>query len=291
MFLNYLKSLRPYFWLPALIPAFTGALLSSNYSLSFYEIIILFFVFGPGIPGAAEAINDYFDFNIDKLENRNTVLNIPSSGGSGILQSGLIKKDVLFKLSILLFSFSFILSLFTNILFVIFIVLGIVGAVIYSAPPLRLKNRSLWGCFIQAFCYGIVTFSAGWFLTSPSFSFIPIVIGTIIGIALIGYGSVADLADYDADKLNNILTLPVRYGKTKSKIFYISTLIISYLSVFLLQKSGFISINNINFYIVLIVLTFIISTLLLLNDTRKSYSIIHFVGVIIESIFPLLFLT
>ncbi len=290
MILNYIKSLRPYFWLPAIIPAFSGALLSSDNSMSIFEIIVLLFIFGPGIPGAAEAINDFFDSDIDKLKNRNTVLNIPSSGGSGIIQKGLIEKQKLFRFSIVLFIFSFGLSLFTNLFFIIFVTLGIIGAIIYSAPPLRLKNRSYWGCVIQAFCYGIVTFCAGWFLCSPSLSYVPFIIGSIIGIALIGYGSVADLADYDSDKLNNINTLPVRYGKLKSKVIYIAVLFISYLLIFILKTANIIEINSMTFYAVLLVFSVTLSLFLLLYDTKKSYSIIHLIGVLLESILPIIFI-
>ncbi len=285
---DYFLLLRPYFWLPAICPAIAGLLACNCATTSLMDFLILIIIFGPLVSGGAEAINDFYDVGIDNTKNQNSVFGIPSSGGSGVLQKSGIKPIRALWYSNILFSLALIISLFISIGFFLLVLTGIISAIFYSSPPIRLKGRGILGCLIQAFGYGVITFCSGWYIGEQSIGIYPILAGGLTGIAIIGFGSTADLADYLSDAKNNVRTLPILIGKKNAKLVYQISILIPLGIVLIMKMYGLLDFSVI-FYIVILVFSIVSIFFLNIFKTAKEYSVIHMTGVLIESAFPFLF--
>lgn len=285
---GYIGILRPWFWLPALCPGIAGAIAAKGELPSIEILLLISFIFGPGIPGAAEALNDFFDRKYDVLAEIKKGLGIPSSGGSGIIQRGWISTKETISLSLLLFLLTLVMALKVSFILFFMLSIGILIAITYSAPPVRWKNRGIWGCIVQGFAYGFITFNTGWYLSSGRFGLYPAFIGLLLGILIIGYGSTADLADFKSDKKNNIKTLPVIWGERRASIFYVALMLIPYIVYLLICKAGILSIN-IMLFLILVIPTGYIAYQTITDYSPKNISKVHMIGVVLESIAPFLF--
>lgn len=286
---GYIGILRPWFWLPALCPAIAGAMVAKGELPSIETLLLICFIFGPGIPGAAEALNDFFDRRYDVLDEIKKGFGVPSSGGSGIIQRWWISAKETVSLSILLFSLTLLMALRVSLILFFILSIGILIAITYSAPPVRWKNRGIWGCIVQGFAYGFITFNTGWYLSSGRFGLYPTFIGLLLGILIIGYGSTADLADFRSDKKNNVKTLPVIWGKRRASIFYVVLMVIPYIVYLLVCNAGILSMN-IMLFSILVIPTGYIAYQTITDYSPKNISKVHMIGVVLESIAPFLFI-
>lgn len=288
--LGYILILRPWFWIPALGPAIAGAVAAQGGVLALDKLFAIIFIFGPGIPGAAEALNDFFDRKCDTIKGIRIVFGIPSSGGSGMIQRRWVTaKEALF-LSVFLFLSVLVISwLISKTLFCISLV-SIFLAITYSAPPIRWKSRGIWSCIVQAVFYGFISFNTGWFLSCGKFNLSPAVAGVLLGMLIIGYGSTADIADHDRDKKNKIKTLPVIYGPKTASRFYAVLMILPYLLALVFHFLGVLQINNL-VLIILFMVTCYLAWRTIMDYSKENISKIHMVGVILEGIAPFLFVT
>lgn len=286
---GYVGILRPWFWFPALCPAIAGAIAAKGELPSVETLLLISFIFGPGIPGAAEALNDFFDRRYDTLKDIKKGFGVPSSGGSGMIQRGWISAKETVSFSITLFLLSLMMALKVSFILFFILSIGVLIAITYSAPPVRWKNRGIWGCIVQGFAYGFVTFNTGWYLSSGRFELYPAFIGLLLGGLIIGYGSIADLADCNTDKKNNIKTLPVILGERGASVFYVALMLIPYILYLLICKAGILSMNKMLF-LILMILTGYIAYQTIIDHSPKNISKVHMIGVVLESIAPFLFI-
>ncbi len=280
--------LRPWFWLPALCPAIAGAMAAKEGLPTTKTLLLIGFIFGPGIPGAAEALNDFFDRKYDTLKDIKKGFGLPSSGGSGMIQRGWVSPKEVLLLSLSLFTLTTIIALAVSLVLLVIVLMAISMAVAYSAPPIRWKSRGIWGCVIQGIAYGFITFNTGWYLSCGRFGLYPWVIGLLLGILVIGYGSNADIADCKNDRKNRIKTIPVILGERTASRFYAALMILPYVIIFLLCKAEVVSINELLF-LVLVLVTGYAAWQTVADYSTENASKIHIVGVTLECVAPFLF--
>ncbi len=285
---GYCGVLRPWFWLPALSPAIAGILLAGD-SITIKTVLLTLYLFGPGIPGAAEAINDFFDRNYDSLKQRKVVFGIPSSGGSGMIQKSLIKPRQVLVSSISLFLLSLIVASKVDFSFFLLVSVGALIGITYSAPPLRWKDRGLIGSMLIGFAYGFITFNAGYYLVSKQITFTSTLIGILLSIFIAGYGSIFALADYNDDKKNNIMTFPVRVGLKRAAKTYSLFMLVPYVCAGILLLLGILKVNVWLFALLLVATTYMAFRLIRNCSNEKGVSKIHLFGVLLESFAPFLF--
>ncbi len=95
--------------------------------------------------GAAYYINQYFDYESDRINNK-----------IGFLQYGLISKREIISAYIVLTLIGILLSICLGFRYCGIITLMVLLALGYSAPPLRLKDGALSGLLANAIGYGIL---------------------------------------------------------------------------------------------------------------------------------------
>lgn len=206
-----------------------------------------------------------------------------------MIQRGLVSPNQALCLSIALFLSTLVIALGSGLGLFVIVAFSIVIAVTYSAPPVRWKNRGIWGCAVQGFAYGFITFNTGWYLATGRFDLYPVVVGLLLGTLIVGYGSTADLADRETDEENGIKTLPVVLGPRKASVFCVASMGTPYLVYLAMCATGMLTFHKITFLGLMATTTFV-AYRILRNQTSKSFSQVHMIGVVLESIAPFLFI-
>lgn len=217
-----LKHMAIMFWGVSIVPfymawvfASTEMLPASSWDPHFTNFILGIIIIGPFLGGFTLLFNDYWDYKMDKLSRRKSDYPLPQ---------GLIKRTTVFKVSMGLMVLGIILSSIISLQFMLIIILCIFLAIIYSAPPIRIKNLAGLDIVLNATGSGILCSFAGWVLVKPIIEF-PILwlIPMFFGVAAIYIPTT--IIDYDSDKKNNVKTIAVRLGQKGA--FYLGLVCIS----------------------------------------------------------------
>jgi 4-hydroxybenzoate polyprenyltransferase len=110
-------------------------------------------------------------------------------------------------------------------LWAVFTALGIA----YSRPPFKLKSRHIFGNFcFGAFCG--LTFLIGKTLLGGSITILDWFSSFLLTVITIGgLITMKDFQDYEGDKLNNDVTLPVKVGQRKAAIISIGLMLLGWI--------------------------------------------------------------
>ena len=199
-----------------------GHLLPGLDPLLFTLVILAALFTGNGV----YAYNAYYDAEADKINKPNRPI-----------PAGRMTREHAFKYSLALMalglSMAVIVSLwrrepFMFIMWSIFTLLGIA----YSRPPFKLKSRHIYGnlCFA---IFAVIAFAISYIWTPVTTSILLLGILYFLGaIFLAGIVTMKDFRDYEGDKINNDVTLPVRVGKIKAaiiSIIFVAIPVIAYL--------------------------------------------------------------
>jgi chlorophyll synthase len=119
-------------------------------------------------------------------------------------------------------------SLLISISFTILIIISIGLAIIYSAPPIRVKNRAGLDVLLNCTGAGILCSFMGWIIEKPISEF-PFfwLIPMFAGVAAIYIPTT--IVDYESDKANNVNTITVLLGKKNA--FYLGMICITIANV------------------------------------------------------------
>jgi chlorophyll synthase len=119
-----------------------------------------------------------------------------------------------------------VLSIIISILFMLLMAACVFLSIIYSAPPLRIKNRAGLDLILNAAGSGILCSLAGWIIEKPLLEF-PIfwLIPMFFGVAALYLPTT--IIDYDSDKINNVNTIAVRLGQRGAFYFGLICIIIA----------------------------------------------------------------
>lgn len=212
-----LSNLRPLRSGIFLIVVISGSLasLSFGYPLSFYKtflaIVALLFVWQFSI-----VINDIYDYGIDNITNKNRPL----------VRKILTKEEYKFVAFIFAF-FALSFSAILNLQIFLLTILGLVLGIIYSIPPIRLRNYILGNSVIGGSL--VISFMIGWLVTDNYqllfydknliFFFLLFIFGTIITFT-------KDLKDIQSDSKFGVRNIFTILGKNRGKKAVIILLLI-----------------------------------------------------------------
>ena len=224
---------RPWNFLMGGMISIIAYLVFSPFSFNIVYLFIIVCLLWGGI----NAINDYFDYEIDKINAPFKALH------TNRLEMNEIKNTVFFIWAICLFA-----SIFINFHFFISCLVLTIFGYFYSAPPIALERNwrtanlflGLTFIFFPALCGA--TFYANKFPTQPEFYFIFLSLSFFIGFLLLA----KDFKDIKGDKLGGKNTLAVVFGVKKTLLISaIGTLIFFITTTFLFFQK----IQNIYFVI------------------------------------------
>ncbi len=212
----YIELLRPYNGILAILGIIIGAIVAASLISAVPVILAIAVAFL--INGAGNTINDYFDYNIDKI-------NRPKRP----IPSGRIKRSSVLNYFIVLVVVSLALSYFVSIYFFYIALINAVVSFVYSW---KLKGAPLIGNVAVSWL-AASTFLAGALILHTFYSLPPAVLILAV-IAFLGSLSreiFKDIEDVKGDRTAKIKTLPIVIGEKKATLVASAVLILGILSL------------------------------------------------------------
>jgi len=188
--LAYLEFTRPRNIIFGLILLFSGIFVGGNPPWISFQVLAALLSFSFAIAGSI-AFNNYVDRDIDKIIHPKRPL------PSGRLSA---KEGLYF--GIIVFTISFLVALFVNLLFFIMLVLGFCLCFLYETTA---KNHGLFGNILVAIVIAGVSVTGGFVVDNPYPGFF---ISLVLFPQLLGGEIIRDVRDVEGDRLRR-KTLPM----------------------------------------------------------------------------------
>ncbi len=230
-FLLWLKALRAPFFQAAAIPVIVGtsvAFWHGKFSSLFFFILAL--VGNVSLNAAVNLINDYFDRPSDNINPQPT----PFSGGSRIIQEGLLPAKAFLKGAIIAYLVSLVIGIYliyhTGPILLYIVLVGFILNYSYTAPPLFLDYHGL-GELVVFLCLGPLAVLGAYYVQARTLSWEALLVSIPVGLLVGGILYINEFPDYEPDKAAKKNHLVVLLGKEKAVKGYILLLALIYLSI------------------------------------------------------------
>ena len=159
------------------------------------------------VNAASNALNQATDVEADKISKAYRPIPL-----------GIVKPEEAQSLAFILYLFALLRSATINVWFGVFIFLIMIFTVTYSLPP-RMKQYLFINQIWIAIPRGMLGVLAAWSVFNENpFTPIPLIIGGIATVYLIGGMATKDIVDSEADRRTGIRTLINTYGRKKTAL-------------------------------------------------------------------------
>ena len=205
-----LQLMKPITWIPLLWGVICGAAASGNFQWKFSYVIAsiaCMLMSGPLLTGYTQTINDYFDREIDAINEPNRPI---PSGKISIFQV----KIQIWLLLILGLLVAYSLDLWANHSNPIVFWLALGGSFvsfIYSAPPIKLKQNGWLGNYALGASYIALPWWAGQALFGR-LTLATAILTLAYSLAGLGIAVINDFKSVEGDKALGLDSLPVVFG-------------------------------------------------------------------------------
>ncbi len=224
----WFKAARAPFLVVSLIPAVLGGLIGYYSGYFDWTIFILATIGIVMAHGAADFIDDYYDFINGNLGNKEQQFHdSPLIRGEVTLKQVLIATLITLGIAV---AAGIYLLIEVGLPVLYLMLAGSFIVLFYTAPPVKLNYRGM-GETMLFFAFGPMIVFGSYFVLSGKFSWEPIFASIPLGIFTMNVGIVSNTFDYEDDVKSGKKCIPVRFGqKTAVWIIIIGT-VIAYLSV------------------------------------------------------------
>ena len=214
---GYLRLMRPVNCLMMGIAVIVGATLASPHDLGISWLNLVYgFVTGFALTGASIAINDYYDREIDAVNEPNRPI-----------PSGLIKPREALAFAVILTAIGFAAACLTNILC---FAVAIFAWVIFTTYTTIGKRSGLPGNFLVSICVA-VPFIYGSATIANKAELNVLIFASMAFLSNTGREITKGITDIKGDGMQNVKTLAVRYGQKNAAIvatiFYLLAVLLS----------------------------------------------------------------
>jgi len=178
------------------------------------------------VNAASNALNQATDAEADKI-----------SKPYRPIPRGIVKPNEAQSLAYLLYLFALLRSVTINVWFGIFVFLIMIFTVTYSLPP-RMKRFLFLNQVWIAIPRGLLGILAAWSVFGDPFQKVPLIIGTIATVYLIGGMATKDIVDSVADKRTGIHTMINTYGNKKTALISFPFMFFPFMAIPLIVNEG-----------------------------------------------------
>ena len=233
----WLKAMRLPFLTATIIPVILGAIIAwkdtNNFLWAKFWLVMVGAMF---IHIGTNLANDYFDYRSGCDEANPTPT--PFSGGSRVIQEGLIAPYKILYASLTSFILGGAVGLYLNHLCKgnVILIIGVSGVFLgffYSVKSFRIGYGGL-GELAVGIGFGPLMVLGSYYALAQSLSFSVFLISIPIGILIALVVFINEFPDYLGDKTVGKMTLVVILGKKKAMVLYHSLLAITYLAIIIL---------------------------------------------------------
>jgi len=212
-----IQLMKPITWIPLIWGVICGAAASGNFEWTFSNVLAslaCMLMSGPLLAGYTQTINDFFDKEIDAINEPNRPI---PSGKISI-------KDVKIQIWVLLIAglnVAFLLDLYAKHNFPSVLLLALGGSFvsyIYSAPPLKLKQNGWLGNYALGASYIALPWWAGQALFGK-LTIVTALLTLAYSLSGLGIAVINDFKSVEGDSKLGLNSLPVVFGiKNASRI-------------------------------------------------------------------------
>jgi chlorophyll synthase len=200
-----LELIKPVTWFPPMW-AFLCGLASVAGPVEIPAILLGVLLCGPLVCGTSQAINDWFDRDVDAINEPLRPIpsgRIPGYWGLGLAIAGTVA--------------SLLVSIALGRIVVAATVVGLLLAWAYSAPPLRLKRNGWWGNSAVGLCYEGLPWVTGAALVAGGLPGAPVLaLALLYSIGAHGIMTLNDFKSIEGDLRMGIGSLPARLGAPRA---------------------------------------------------------------------------
>ncbi|NIM58005.1 MAG: hypothetical protein GTO16_03550 [Candidatus Aminicenantes bacterium] len=231
---SWIKELRAPFFTASGISIFLGTVIAwvktGIFHLGYFLLTLLG---GLLLHAGTNVLNDYFDHKSGKDEiNREFVR--PFSGGSRLIQLGLLTPSEVLVGGLLFFLFGGLIGLYLAIERGMFILLlgfiGFISGLFYSWPSLNWASRG-FGEFLVGLNYGVLMTLGAFYVQTQRIAAEPIIVSLPIAFLITAVLYINEFPDYQADRAVGKKTLVVRLGRKKAFFGFIALIAMTYLAI------------------------------------------------------------
>ncbi len=204
-----LELLKPITWFPPMW-AFGCGIISSGLSFQgrWPVIVAGVLLVGPLVCATSQAANDWFDRNVDAINEPDRPIPSGRIPGRWGLYIALIWTALSLEVASQLGAWGFGASVF-----------GLTLAWAYSAPPIRLKRNGWWGNSAVGLCYeGLPWFTAAAIMTNGAPDWRIVLAALLYSIGAHGIMTLNDFKSIEGDRRMGIASLPVQLGPHRAAL-------------------------------------------------------------------------
>ncbi len=232
----WLEAVRAPFFTAVLVPVLLASVMAweNGYpvQIGYFFLTLLAAVF---LQAGTNVMNDYAD-HINTCDDRNTEFVRPFSGGSRMIQNGILSPQDVLTGAIVFLSVSTVLGLILVALrgLPIFY-LGLIGtfcAVFYTLPPFYIAARGL-GELVVGLCFGTLMMLGAYFVQAQTFSVEVVVASIPVTLLIAGVLYINEFPDFVADRDSGKRHLVVRMGRPRAFYGYVAIIAFTYISIIL----------------------------------------------------------
>jgi len=231
---KWIKAVRAPFFTASAIPVLVGSALAWNmtgkFSLSKFILVLV------GVPlfnAGTNLANDYYDHKTgnDEINTKAT----PFSGGSRVIQNGVIPPKHMLIGSFLFFGLGSIIGLYLNAVspgnLILYLgIFGLLTGFFYTATPVLIGYRGI-GEFVVGLNLGTLTIIGSYYVQAHTLSWSAFWISLPIGFLVAAILYINQFPDYEADKAVNKRHLVVILGKRRAVYGYYFLIFSTYLVI------------------------------------------------------------
>jgi 1,4-dihydroxy-2-naphthoate octaprenyltransferase len=204
---------------------------------------ILAFIGGICMHIGANVVNDYFDYR-GGTDNINVEFTRPFTGGSRMIQEGLMTPREVFVEAMVFFAIGGLIGLYlafeTGFMIIVLGIIGAFSAFFYTAPPVYLAKRGIGELFI-GLNFGVLMTLGAYYVQVQHLAWEPALAAVPLGIMIANVLYINEFPDYKADKEAGKTHLVVRLGKAKAAKGHAAIMASAYVSIAIFVIFGWVS--------------------------------------------------
>ena len=230
-------AIRAPFFIAVITPTFLGTAIAwasfDTFNWGYFLLVLLGVVC---INGGANLLNDYYDHKSSNDEI-NVEYVFPFTGGSRMIQMGLLTPAKVLKVGLLFFAVAIAIGAYltwatwaSGPMILVLGAIGVFSGLFYTMPPFKLGYRWVGEIIVGLNCGVLVTLGAFW-VQAQSFAWQPLIASIPLGLLIAAVLWINEIPDWAADKAVGKNQMVARIGKERAAKWYLVLVSVAYVFI------------------------------------------------------------
>lgn len=232
----YLEELRAPFFTASIVPVLLGALIAwSRTGVFRLDTFLLTLLGGVLLHAGTNVVNDYYD-HVSGNDEANTRFVRPFTGGSRMIQKGLLSPKEVLILGLVCFALGSFIGLYLAFrvgkVILLLGAIGILSGYFYTAPPLRLVSTG-FGELLVGLNFGTLMTLGAFYVQTRWLTWEPVMASLPVSFLIAAVLYINEFQDMEADSAVGKTHWVVRLGRARAVKGYAWILGLTYASILL----------------------------------------------------------